>query len=538
MAGANSQPSFDEDQNNEHGIENAENVPKPEISPQERKAKRSRDKLAKATPQLRFITTTNPEQDKDHRTRKIVRSHVARQYHVVRQQAWKDGEELQGGRSANVTGHANAALEVQGYSQQMLRQPTGSLVTAVGPGGTDPFSSCSLDITPRMNILIDHFLNVVGPQMNAFAINSSNTTDPIKTIYIPFSISDPCVFHGLLLLSAQSFAKISGDTSYRITALTHKAECIRLVNKALGISGKATCDATIAAVLMLAVEELLLGNLEVFKTHLSGLQSMVSIRGGLHTLGLGGILKQLALSCDRACEIFTGSRPLFTLPENLSERPPATALPPGFHKIVQSSGINRQITGFITDAQTTSLIKMYFGYEGTTDAELRFSDTHCNFVSQHIDQISSQYMITSEAVEVPPLLLVEECLSYGLLAYRMVMLRPIPPDPYFTLDVGNRLKTALMRTEFLLHWQGQFDLLLWIAFMGASTTTKGPLRDWYVFLLSGINGHLGTKSWGEINGILEKFLWIGRCQSLGRVLWFEVEGLSTDLPLHEPSVLT
>jgi hypothetical protein len=98
-------------------------------------------------------------------------------------------------------------------------------------------------------------LNVVGPQMNAFAINSSNTTDPIKTIYIPFSISDPCVFHGLLLLSAQSFAKISGDTSYRITALTHKAECIRLVNEALGISGKATCDATIAAVLMLAVEE-------------------------------------------------------------------------------------------------------------------------------------------------------------------------------------------------------------------------------------------------------------------------------------------
>jgi hypothetical protein len=116
MADANSQPSFDEDQDNEHGIENAKNggndsdmtrigkalgliqqvVPKPEISPQARKGKRSRDKLAKATPQLRFITTTNPEQDKDPRTRKAVRSHVARQFHVVRQQAWKDEEELQG----------------------------------------------------------------------------------------------------------------------------------------------------------------------------------------------------------------------------------------------------------------------------------------------------------------------------------------------------------------------------------------------------------------------------------------------------------
>jgi hypothetical protein len=289
---------------------------------------------------------------------------------------------------------------------------------------------------------------------------------------------------------------------------------------------------------------------------LSGLQSMVSIRGGLHTLGLGGILEQLALryvpapnpyyvalltryvfSCDRACEIFTGSRPLRTLSENLSERRPSTGLPPGFHEILQSAGINRQMAGFIADAQTTSLIKMYFAYEGTTDAELRFSDTHCDLISQHIDQISSQYMITSEAIEAAPLLLVEECLSYGLLAYRMVMLRPTPPDPYFTLEVGNRLKTTLVRTEFLVHWRDQLDLLLWITFMGASTTTEGPLREWYVLLLSGINGHLGTKSWAEISRILEKFLWLGRCESLGMVLWFEVEGLSTDQPLLQPLML-
>jgi hypothetical protein len=192
---------------------------------------------------------------------------------------------------------------------------------------------------------------------------------------------------------------------------------------------------------------------------------------------------------------------------------------------------------FIADAQTTSLVKMYFGYEGTTDAELRFSDTHCNLVTQHIDQISSQSMITSKVIEAAPLLLVEECLSYGLLAYRMVMLRPISPDHYFTLDAGNRLKTTLARTEFLVHWQDRLDLLLWIAFMGASTTTKGPLRDWYVFLLSGINGHLGTKTWAEISLILQKFLWIGRCERLGMDLWFEVEGHAADQPLHQPLTL-
>ncbi len=77
----------------------------------------------------------------------------------------------------------------------------------------------------------------------------------MKTIYVPFSMSDPCVFHGLLLLSARSFAKVSVDTSYHVTALAHKTECIRLVNEALGVPGKRISDATIAAVLMLAVEE-------------------------------------------------------------------------------------------------------------------------------------------------------------------------------------------------------------------------------------------------------------------------------------------
>jgi hypothetical protein len=90
--------------------------------------------------------------------------------------------------------------------------------------------------------------------MNTFVSRTSGTMDPMKTMYVPFSMSDPCVFHGLLLFSARSFAKVSVDTSYHITALAHKAECIRLVNEALGIPGKQTSGATISAVLMLAAE--------------------------------------------------------------------------------------------------------------------------------------------------------------------------------------------------------------------------------------------------------------------------------------------
>lgn len=61
--------------------------------------------------------------------------------------------------SGNLAGQAKLALEAKRQGQHMLRQPVRSLVTAVGSGGTDPFASCSLEVTPRMNVLIDHCEN-------------------------------------------------------------------------------------------------------------------------------------------------------------------------------------------------------------------------------------------------------------------------------------------------------------------------------------------------------------------------------------------
>lgn len=240
------------------------------------------------------------------------------------------------------------------------------------------------------------------------------------------------------------------------------------------------------------------------------------------------VLTILPRSCDLAYEMFTGSEPLFGEAGSRFEIPPVTSLPPGFHQILLSSEANDDVAKFIGDAKTTTLMKIFSGFEGMTGAELLFSDAHCTSVAQHIDRISSQFMITDNSIAVPPLLLVEECLCRGLLAYRMMMLRSLPPDPRLCFDVGNQLKAALMRSELLVHWRGHFELLLWIAFMGANTTTQGPLRDWYALLLSGINRHLGSKSWDQIKSILKKFLWIGRCEMLGSALWFEVEILAPD----------
>lgn len=239
-------------------------------------------------------------------------------------------------------------------------------------------------------------------------------------------------------------------------------------------------------------------------------------------------------SCDRAYQMFTGSEPLFVLPESLLESDQIASLPSGFRSILQTLGMNTQVVGFVAEAKATALIKTFSGFEGTTDAELRWSDTCCSSVAQYVDEISFHHKITGPGIGINPIILVEESLCYGLSAYRMMMLRSIPPDPCTCTDIGIRLKDVLMQTDILIHWREQLELLLWISFMGAHTISQGPMRVWYILLLNGINDHLGTKSWDEIKTILKTFLWIGRCEILGTVLWIEVESVANEERLTYP----
>ena len=46
---------------------------------------------------------------------------------------------------------------------------------------------------------------------------------------------------------------------------------------------------------IISISKLVIGNLDTFRAHLTGLRLLINLRGGLHALGVGGILHQLAL---------------------------------------------------------------------------------------------------------------------------------------------------------------------------------------------------------------------------------------------------
>jgi hypothetical protein len=185
--------------------------------------------------QLRFITSTSPTQTKDESTRRAVRSHAARKVYRNRRQEWQRRETVL---------HLDDPRAISAPSPLAL----------VGQGTLDPFKSYPIPPNRRMNILVDHFLSFVGPGLTVF-LTPDTHGNPMTTVYLPFSLVDPCVFSGLLMLSACSYARQSGDKTFNFTALEYKSQCMGMINVALQNPATALSDAVIAAVMMLAVQE-------------------------------------------------------------------------------------------------------------------------------------------------------------------------------------------------------------------------------------------------------------------------------------------
>lgn len=136
----------------------------------------------------------------------------------------------------------------------------------------------------------------------------------IRTQFLSLVFSDLAPLHATILVSAAHLAKLHGTRSHNIDMLQLRGMAIQQVNRALmgrnpGI--RATSDQLIVAVGKMATYELLFGQRETFHTHMTGLQRMVGLRGGLSALGLGGFLERMLLWIDSNAAAITGSSDLY-----------------------------------------------------------------------------------------------------------------------------------------------------------------------------------------------------------------------------------
>lgn len=305
---------------------------------------------------FRFLNFSHPKDAKNATTRRNVRSHVTGVQHARQRQAAAEQAKRSQSSSSRVAPSPILAGPSSSYSGSYAGSPAlsendtsspdeGSPASPAPTSGSPPTSplprlnplevypeewhpylrpiivSSRLDRSERLHTdpcQQDHYLDNMNVDLPE--------TDPssrqlLRTTFMDVVLSDRASLHALLLVAGAHWNKVRPQQQHRISLLQLRGLAIQEINGALTdhrIGGRATSDQLLAAVGKMATYELLFGQRETFHTHMTGLQRMVSLRGGLQALGRNGLLERILLWIDSNAMAITRASSLYFPPAAFS----------------------------------------------------------------------------------------------------------------------------------------------------------------------------------------------------------------------------
>lgn len=131
----------------------------------------------------------------------------------------------------------------------------------------------------------------------------------LRTTWFPLVLTEPALFRVIILLAASHYASLQGGIgSLRTNLLGLRYEAVLSINRSLAAQWPdSTDDALIGAIAKMASYEAMFGSLENYYIHMQGLSTAISLRGGLTSLGLNGLLHRIVLWIDRNAAFLHGS---------------------------------------------------------------------------------------------------------------------------------------------------------------------------------------------------------------------------------------
>jgi hypothetical protein len=157
-------------------------------------------------------------------------------------------------------------------------------------------------------------------------VDGPNDKGLLRSKFFPFCLTDAAPLHAIMLMAAAYFGSVQGAQSHTIDIMQLRMMAIKEINKALeDPTRRGTSDQVISAVAQMACYEALFGDRDTFIMHMKGLLRMVSLRGGLHALGLDGLLERMLLWIDSNTSYLMGSHIYFdkaSFPSNVNHPSP------------------------------------------------------------------------------------------------------------------------------------------------------------------------------------------------------------------------
>ncbi|KAG5912812.1 hypothetical protein E4U42_001801 [Claviceps africana] len=161
----------------------------------------------------------------------------------------------------------------------------------------DPFRSYPEPWKPHMPALADHY--IVQMARDIPELDQPGNRGLLRSRWFPLVLSDAAPFHVVMLLSAANYASVHSIHGLGCHLLRMKHEAIAAINHAFRRSEDPSADdALIGAVAKMASFEAMHGDVASYRVHMDGLERMLAARGGLHRLGLGGLLRRMIVWID------------------------------------------------------------------------------------------------------------------------------------------------------------------------------------------------------------------------------------------------
>ncbi|KAJ5290694.1 uncharacterized protein N7443_010947 [Penicillium atrosanguineum] len=181
----------------------------------------------------------------------------------------------------------------------------------IGGLRVDPFRSYPISAQPWIPLLVDHYLLHMAVDIPELDLPGNHGL--LRTSWFPLVMTDPALFSVIMLLAASHYASLQDHpTSMRLDLLGLRYEAVSSINRGFETPLSETInDALIGAIAKMASYEAMFGSLDNYNVHMHGLARVISLRGGLASLGLNGLLKRIVIWIDHNAAFLHGSAMYF-----------------------------------------------------------------------------------------------------------------------------------------------------------------------------------------------------------------------------------
>ncbi|KAH8692308.1 hypothetical protein BGW36DRAFT_387354 [Talaromyces proteolyticus] len=197
-------------------------------------------------------------------------------------------------------GNSPPGLETSDVENLVAPSP----VTQLASHRIDPFASSARRFSPVENFLFDCYVQAIIPDQSVHCYchtswNPEQFRDLMTREWVPLAIARQdtldCIFlNACRLLSLYHPQESEQQQYYTQLATMYKLSCMQALNKSISAEISILInDATVATAVMLAFDEVLLGDIARSRCHALGILQMARHNGGFQTLGLSGFLAGL-----------------------------------------------------------------------------------------------------------------------------------------------------------------------------------------------------------------------------------------------------